>query len=236
MAPLISCAEPLKRLLEEIVHVPTWHARWINTLSCLENCGARKIAACEHPTLVKEEMLKHAAEEFRHAHHLKRQIGKVASEPLENYSAPHVLGGAATWRYLDRLDVLTSRYLRDFGLSSSAIREAAYLLVTYAIELRAGEVYPIYEEILRKTGSRVSVKSILLEEEEHLADMQAGIDRLPSGWRHAERICAIEGELCAKWVDALRLLVHPAVGTSIPGDHCDQRSRSGGNDFSINEK
>ena len=52
------------------------HAKWLNTLSFLENCGARKIAACEHPTLVKEEMLKHAAEEFRHAHHLKRQIDK----------------------------------------------------------------------------------------------------------------------------------------------------------------
>ena len=61
------------------------HAKWINTLSYLENCGARKIAACENPTLVKEEVLKHAAEEFRHAHYLKRQIARITAEPYPTY-------------------------------------------------------------------------------------------------------------------------------------------------------
>src|SRR3984957_8254334 len=100
--------EEFQQLLSRIVAVPTLHAKWLNTLSYLENCGARKIAACEHPKLVKEEMLKHAAEEFRHAHYLKRQIVKV-SAPLETYA--DILGGLATHHYLRALDLKLSREL-----------------------------------------------------------------------------------------------------------------------------
>lgn len=74
----ISFAQKIRQLLNTIIASDELHAKWLNTLSFLENCGARKIAACEHPTLVKEEMLKHAAEEFRHALHLKRQIGRIS--------------------------------------------------------------------------------------------------------------------------------------------------------------
>jgi hypothetical protein len=42
----------------------------------MENAGARKISKCEHPTLVTQIQLKHAAEEHRHAYYLKKQIGK----------------------------------------------------------------------------------------------------------------------------------------------------------------
>src|ERR1051325_9720393 len=84
----------IKSLLKTIVASDALHAKRLNTLSYLENCGARKIAACEHPTLVKEEMLKHAAEEFRHAHHLKRQIERVSSNSMDTYSISIVLGGS----------------------------------------------------------------------------------------------------------------------------------------------
>ena len=58
---MISFADQIRQLIITIIAAPELHAKWLNTLSYLENCGARKIAACEHPTLVKEEMLKHAA-------------------------------------------------------------------------------------------------------------------------------------------------------------------------------
>lgn len=201
----ISFAEPLRQLLTTIVASPPLHAKWLNTLSYLENCGARKIAACEHPTLVKEEMLKHAAEEFRHALHLKRQIEKVSTMPLNTYTLPLMLGGSATLHYLTALDLKTSRYLKGQGLNKSAIKEAAYLLVTYAIELRAEELYPIYDEALRKSQSRVAVKSILLEEKEHLNEMEEGLKTLPSGFIHAAAVCAFESQLCQAWLKALSL-------------------------------
>jgi hypothetical protein len=193
----------IKELLTTIVNSHELHAKWLNTLSFLENCGARKIAACEHPTLVKEEMLKHAAEEFRHAHHLKRQIEKVSSDCMDTYSLSYMLGGMATLHYLTALDLQASRYLKSLGLSKSAIKEVAYLLVTYAIELRAEELYPIYDEVLRKARSSVAVKSILLEEKEHLREMEEGLHQLPSGFIYAGHVCALERSLCQKWLNTI---------------------------------
>lgn len=200
MKTFISYAEPLEEILEVIVNSPELHAKWLNTLSFLENCGARKIAACEHPTLVKEEMLKHAAEEFRHALHLKRQIGKIPATQMESYSMSLMLGGRSTLHYLTLLDLRTSRYLKEAGLNKNSIKGAAYLLVTYAIELRATELYPIYDSALHKSGSRVTVRSILLEEKEHLREMQEGIQQLSSGFAHAEKVCGFESELCGRWL------------------------------------
>jgi hypothetical protein len=203
MNSFISFAEPIKQLLSRIVDSDRLHAKWLNTLSYLENSGARKIAACEHPTLVEQEMLKHAAEEFRHAHYLKCQIERVSSEPMNTYSLSYLLGGIATLHYLTALDLSASRYLKKVGLSKNAIKEAAYLLVTYAIELRAGELYPLYDQVLRKAGSRIAVKSILLEEKEHLNEMREGLQRFPSGFVYAQQICAIESNLCKAWLDAV---------------------------------
>src|SRR5688572_26421920 len=104
MSSFTSFDKQIEQLLTTIVNSNELHAKWLNTLSFLENCGARKIAACQHPTLVKEEMLKHAAEEFRHAHHLKRQIERISSKPMDTYSLAFMLGGAATLHYLTALD------------------------------------------------------------------------------------------------------------------------------------
>ncbi len=197
---MISFSTSTRELLTRIVNSDELHAKWLNTLSYLENCGARKIAACEHPTLVKEEMLKHAAEEFRHAHHLKRQIEKVSKTPLETYLPEFILGGASTMRYLNMLDLKTCRLLKESGLPCNQIKPAAYLLVTYAIELRAEELYLIYDEVLRKVHSRVTVKSILLEEKEHLNEMIEGLHHLPSGFSYAKQVSEFEGNLCQKWI------------------------------------
>lgn len=196
---LTSFATEIKKLLNRIVASPELHAKWLNTLSYLENCGARKIAACQHPTLVREEVLKHASEEFRHAHYLKRQIERVSEEPLQTYSLSLILGGTATLHYLRALDLKTTRYLKEAGLP----KETAYLLVTYAIELRAEELYPLYDENLKQIGSKVAVKSILLEEKEHLNEMEDGLGKIPSGFAHAEHICRFEADLCKKWISSI---------------------------------
>lgn len=193
----------LKKLLLTFINSDALHAKWLNTLSFLENCGARKIAACEHPTLVKEEMLKHAAEEFRHAYYLKRQIEKITVESFPDYDLSCLLGGTATLHYLSSLDLYTSRYLKRLGFTKNGIKEVSYLLVTYAIELRAEELYPAYDEVLRKSGSKVHVRSILLEEKEHLEEMKEGLQQLSEGFVHAEKICAIENQLYAKWLYAI---------------------------------
>lgn len=202
-------ASQIEFILGKIVASNELHAKWLNTLSYLENCGARKIAACEHPTLVKEEMLKHAAEEFRHAHYLKRQMQKLSVDSMPTYSLSHMLGGMATLHYLSSLDLQTSRYLKTLGFSNREIRERAYLLVTYAIELRAEALYPIYDAILRKANSRIAVKSILLEEKEHLNEIKEGLKGLSEGFVQAEKVCAFEELLCSKWICSVSNSINP---------------------------
>ncbi len=202
MTKWISFASQLEELLITIVSSNELHVKWLNTLSFLENSGARKIAACEHPTLVKEEMLKHAAEEFRHAHHLKKQIKRISSNAIDTYSLDSILGGKATLHYLRALDINVSRYLKKQGFNSN-IKEVAYLLVTYAIEQRASELYPLYDAALRRVNSKVTVRSILLEEKEHLNEMKQGLTQLPNGFHHAEHVSKIECHICNLWLEAI---------------------------------
>ena len=197
----ISFEHEIKNLIEPIIKNPLLHGRWLNTLSYLENCGARKISACEHPTKVKEEMLKHAAEEFRHAFYLKKQLARI-TQSYEDYRRPYLLGGWAACHYLNVLDLHTSRYLKNLGLSHLQIKELAYLLVTYAIELRAGELYLLYQTALKRHQSKVQVQSILLEEKEHLQEMEDELSRIPSSSSYIDTVCRFEAHLFEKWLKA----------------------------------
>ena len=197
--------DEIKIQLNAIVSYPHLHAKWLNTLSYLENCGARKIASCEHPTLVKEEMIKHAAEEFRHAYYLKRQIKRISNFPLIDYAIDNMLGGIATRHYLNKLDVHVSRFLKTQGLSPSAIKATAYVLVTYVIELRAAELYPIYDEILKKNHSPITIKSILLEEKEHLKEMEDELSRIKNGEIFMVKVRQIEEIICQRWIENIKI-------------------------------
>lgn len=195
----------LSSLLTTIVRNKTLHAKWLNTLSYLENCGARKIAACEHPTLVKEEMLKHASEEFRHSHYLKKQIKKVSSDVFPNYSSAFIIGGFTSLHYLNKLDIFTLKFLKkQQTLSKFEIKRYAYFLVTYAIELRARSLYPAYENILRAHKSKVFVKSIILEEEGHLEEMEKNLSNLNFGLKYSNIINNIENKIFNKWIKVIK--------------------------------
>src|SRR5882757_4966191 len=102
-----------KELVRDIVRVPQLHAKWLNTLSMMENTGARKISACEHPVLVNQIILKHAAEEARHAHYLKKQIAKVDSSACPTYEFQYLLSPIKSYQYLHALDVEASRMIKE---------------------------------------------------------------------------------------------------------------------------
>ncbi len=187
----ISFKQEIEALAARVVADPALHGRWLNTLSYLEHCGACKIAASAHPSAVKEERLKHAAEEFRHAHYLKTQLRRIG-QCCVDYRRSSLLGGWATYHYLHRLDLFASRQNQSH----------AYLLTTYAIELRAAELYPLYQEALRKSGSKVRVQSILLEEEEHLAEMERELGLAPGSATFIRAVCEEEGRLCELWLRA----------------------------------
>ncbi|MDR4891985.1 MULTISPECIES: hypothetical protein [unclassified Chryseobacterium] len=192
-------------LLKKIVQEGSTHAKWLNTLSFMENAGARKISKCEHPTLVSQIQLKHAAEEHRHAYYLKKQIGKIDPELCKTYESMELLAPIATSQYLHSLDIKACRYLQKaFNLNKTDIKYAAYLFVTYAIEVRADELYPVYQQVLTEASSRIMVKSIILEEEGHLEEMINQLNEFSPDWKeHADHVLTIEKDLHEEWINAV---------------------------------
>jgi len=195
----------LEELIRNIVNDDHIHARFLNTLSLQENIGARKISANELPETSTYMVLKHAAEEHRHAFYLKKQIGKLSSDACPTYEPDYLLAPYSSKYYLNKLDLSTSRYLMEhMQLSGARLKFAAYLLVTYAIEVRADLIYPVYQEILNSCGSKVSVRSIILEEQGHLEEMTAQLKSFSAEWEfHADHIIAIEQVLYQNWINDL---------------------------------
>ena len=195
----------LKTTLQNIVADKVLHAKWLNTLSFMENAGAKKISASEHKEQVNLIILKHAAEEHRHAYYLKKQISKLDENLCKNYESSALLSPNHTKYYLQALDVAVCRYLKEtFNLVGYDLKFAAYLFVTYAIEVRADELYPIYQDVLDQANSKVNVKSIILEEEGHLEEMINQLISFSEDWKlHAENVIAIEQALFADWTKDL---------------------------------
>lgn len=203
----------MENLLNTIVADTDLHARWLNTLSLMENTGARKISASEDTVNVTYIILKHAAEEHRHAFYLKKQIDRIGEGLCPTYAQQFLLAPAQSKYYLNQLDVAVCRYLkRELNLKGSELRFAAYLLVTYAIEVRADELYPIYQQALDAVASKVNVKSIILEEEGHLAEMINQLKSFSPDWQlHADQAVVIESKLFDNWIIGLQNELNVAV-------------------------
>jgi hypothetical protein len=195
----------LAELLPTIIADDKLHAKWLNTLSLMENTGARKISASEDALTVTYIILKHAAEEHRHAFYLKKQLEKTQDGICPTYAPEYLLAPAFSRYYLNHLDVAICRYLKkELELSGRELRFAAYLLVTYAIEVRADELYPVYQEALENAASKVNVKSIILEEEGHLEEMISQLKKFSTDWEyHAQKAVQFESRLFADWVASL---------------------------------
>ena len=188
--------------LSTILKDNTLHAKWLNTLSFMENAGAKKISASEDKEKVSLIILKHAAEEHRHAYYLKKQIAKIGEDLCENYQDQYLIAPKASKYYLNNLDVQVCKYLKkSLGLKSNDLKFAAYLLVTYAIELRADALYPIYQDALSVLESKVTVKSIILEEEGHLEEMIHQLKAFSPEWeKHANIAVDLENNLYEGWM------------------------------------
>lgn len=194
--------EKLEQVMGQIIQDKVLHAKWLNTLSMMENVGARKISASEHPTKVNLIILKHAAEEARHAYYLKSQINKIDPSLCETYEPQYLLSPLKSYHYLHTLDLEVCRYLKqELQMEKEALKYAAYLLVTYAIEVRADELYPVYHQALKGSGSKVNIRFIIVEEEGHLEEMKQQLQGFSPQWeKHAAKACAIEGDLFNDWI------------------------------------
>lgn len=195
----------LEEVTDKVAANNALHAKWLNTLSLMENTGARKISASEDKSDVTLIVLKHAAEEHRHAYYLKKQIEKIDVTLCPTYSPEYLIAPASSKFYLNKLDTSVCRYLKaELNLRGKELRFAAYLLVTYAIEVRADEIYPVYQNSLDKVKSKVNVKSIIVEEEGHLEEMINQLKQFSPEWeKHAGKAVEIESVLFDEWLTQL---------------------------------
>ncbi len=194
--------EEIEKLLTKIVAKNSLHVLWLNTLSLMENPGARKIKNCEHPIFVNEIILKHAAEEARHAYYLKKQISKIDKNACPSYERKYLLAPTNSFYYLQELDISVCRFLKEkFHYTNEKLKYVAYLLVTFAIEVRADKLYPIYQNVLDNALSKVNVKSIIAEEENHLKEMKTQIAAFTN---EAQMMCStvleMEQNLFQNWL------------------------------------
>jgi len=70
--------------------------------------------------------------------------------------------------------------------------------------VRADMLYGIYQDALTRYNSRVNVKSIIAEEEGHLAEMQRMLVSFRPDWQElAADVIAIEDALFTTWARAV---------------------------------
>ena len=153
---------PVRAFLTEIVERPEAHAKFMNMLSMLEHMGSRKIMLSQMNRTLTEDSLKHLAEEARHAYFFKRQAERAAKRALDGYIEDNTMCRVPALMYFGRMDA---------GISKTVGDEAAYGWVSMIIELRACWLYHIYHEVLEQSSVTLSLKSLLAEEDMHLAEM-----------------------------------------------------------------
>ena len=142
-------------------------------LSLLEHIGSRKIMASAATAAPGHDILKHLAEETRHAFFFKRAAEKLMRRPMD-YSHPNTMACASARSYMDRLDAEIARDL------TSAAPALPYLYMSLIVELRAVWTYRLYQAVLTEESSGLTLKSILAEEELHLSAMLARLKRMDS--------------------------------------------------------
>jgi len=206
----------MEKILREILAEPEKHARWLNTLSLLEFLGSRKIARVLEKMGGEESVLRHLAEEARHALFFKGLIRRLTGGEPPDYSRENLLAPWAARRYFHGLDISAARFIKNRpSLFPDKERRTAlcYVLVTALIEERAGEVYRLYDALLQENGHSMSLRSLLKEEENHLSEMYRSLKLLlpREGEALLEELRGVEAKLFGRFQEKLarEASIHP---------------------------
>jgi hypothetical protein len=193
-----------RRLLERIVADREAHARFVNTLARLEYVGVRKILKSRRSERIGMDGLQHILDEAVHALRLKKAAIALAGsgDGVQTFADGATLAGNAGESYLQALDRRAEEALLDLPPAERA--EANYHLTSAAVEVRAQVFYPIYEHCLRANGVGFSVAAITKDEDRHLDEMAAGLERtLPDWRRRLEAVLAAEEALYGRFLHAV---------------------------------
>ncbi len=197
-------AAPFCTFLDQAIADAGSHVRFLNLLSMLEHMGSRKIMLSQMKGILTQDILKHLAEETRHAFFFKREAEKLAQRAIEGYAPADTLCMAAGQFYFGRLDAGLSAALPDRRHA-----EIAYLWVSLVVELRALWVYRFYQKALAGANYPMFLKSIIAEEDRHLEAMVGRLEALGFDATAAlPGAIALEKSLFARLLTALLAQVH----------------------------
>ncbi len=152
----------VRSFLENIVEDKPYHALFLNMLAMLEHLGSRKIMLSQMDRVMTQDTLQHLSEEARHAYFFKRNAERIAGKSLDGWNDKNTMARIPAAMYFGRLDA---------GITRKVGADNAYGWVSLIIELRACWLYAIYQEVLEKSSDHMSLKSLLAEEDHHLAEM-----------------------------------------------------------------
>jgi len=189
-----------RRLLDRIVVDREAHARFVNTLARLEYVGVRKILKSRRSEQIAIDGLQHILDEAVHALRLKKAAVALAGGvgSVSTFADDATLAGDAGEGYLQALDRRA---------------EANYHLTSAAIEVRAQVFYPTYDQCLQANGVGFSVAAISKDEDRHLEEMAAGLERtLPEWRRRLEAVLAAEEALFTRFLAAVEAALPEAHG------------------------
>jgi len=203
-----------RRLLDRIVVDARLHARFVNTLSRLEYVGVRKILKSRRSEQIAIDGLQHILDEAVHALRLKKAAVALAGAgvgDVQTFADGATLAGDEGEGYLQALDRRAEEALMD--LPPTARAEANYHLTSAAVEVRAQVFYPIYDQCLQANRVGFSVSAISKDEDRHLEEMAAGLERSLPGWRgRLEAVLAAEEALYARFLAAVEAALPEAHG------------------------
>jgi hypothetical protein len=154
----------VRNFLSTIVREPQTHARFMNMLSMLEHVGSRKIMMSQmnkHDTL-DQDTLQHLAEEAQHAYFFKRHAERIAGRELKGWVDENTMCRVPALMYFGRMDA---------GISKNVAPAESYPWVSLVIELRACWLYHMYNEVIEEAGIHLPLKSLIAQEDHHLAEM-----------------------------------------------------------------
>lgn len=147
--------ESTQAFLKKVVATPEVEADLLDAMSQLEYVGTRKILKSVNFERVTADILQHITEEASHAFLLKREANKIRGSEQSWEKGRFAKAG---WTYFQTLDQT---------VSAMVPAETAYRIVSWAIEERAKQVYPLYIEITKSESLRQVLKRIIGEEVRH---------------------------------------------------------------------
>ena len=186
-----------RNLLERIVADPKREAEWLDMLSQLEYVGCRKIMKSVPYEAVSQEVLLHISEEAAHAVLLKGLVGSDSSSWQKNPLSE--MG----WRYFQSLDLEIS-HLQGIGGFN-------YPAVSWVIERRVLQVYPLYLGLTQNADVKRIVAKILAQEKRHGGQFERV--EYPTGLR--EKMIAIETRFWREFVEDLEVYLGGGKGAEL---------------------